>query len=180
MLQQQVSSFQQAIRTDLLKGQEAIYNNIVTDSNIAVMREQDFVSFFLPCFAGMINPPNWIVNWIQISGAATAEVSIISADGQQLFTVPPLLASSKVFLVNRAGSLGDIFRQQELLKNSLTTNANEVLFRQLDSKVHEIEQIQSESVKSRWDAIFARYNIVFNTATQSASPSTDTDFLEYE
>lgn len=180
MLEQQVSEYQQAVLQDLQKGQNTIYNNMLADPAIAKITEQDFVKYFLPCFAGFFNPPNWIANWIQISGAPTTEVSVVDFSGQELFKVPPLLASSAALLVNRAGSIGDIFKENQLLQGNLAGNAEEVLIHRLNAKSNEIQPSGVESVKARWLQIFSRYNIQQNQNQVNNKLTRDDDFLEYE
>lgn len=179
VLENQVSSLVAAIKDDLLSGEKKIYEGIVLAPMINTIPEEVFRNYYLPCFAGFVNPDNWIVNWIQVAGSPMAEVSVVDQNGQEVFRVPPLLASSKAFLINRAGSLNDIFSRQELLKNSLGNTHAEYVFQQLGHKSEEIDHSVSQDALQRWKVIFNAYGIVFNTPNTPQAQAGDDDIFQY-
>lgn len=179
MLEQQVSSLMTAIKDDLLSGEKKIYEGIVLSPMMNQITELTFRNYYLPCFAGFVNPPNWIMNWTQVAGNAMSEVSVVDEQGNELFRVPPLLASSKAVLENRDGSLRDIFNRQELLKNSLSGNHNEYVFQALDGKTKELEQNSEQDIRQRWGVIFQRYGIVAASATQQPQAPGEDDIFQY-
>lgn len=180
MLEQQVSSLMTAIRDDLLTGEKKVYEGIVLSPMINQIQEVIFRNYYLPCFAGFVNPPNWIMNWTQVAGNPMSEVSVVDEQGNELFRVPPLLASSKAVLENRDGSLRDIFNRQELLKNSLSGNHTEYVFQALDGKTRELDQRIEMDAPQRWNLIFQRYGIAPASASQQQEkqPGED-DIFQY-
>lgn len=159
MLEQQVSSVLEALNQDLLRGEKIIYEGIILNPMINTISEKEFYNFYLPCFAGLVNPPNWIINWTQVAGNPMAEVSVVDASGAELYRVPPLLASSMAVFENREGSLNDIFNRRDILKNSLGDQATQYLFNSLDAKTQELPSNSEVMYRERWRLIFERYGI---------------------
>ncbi len=179
-LEQQVSGLVAAIQDDLRNGEKKIYEGIVLKPMINSIQEAEFRNYYLPCFAGFVNPENWIINWIQVAGSPMSEVSVVDQNNQEVFRVPPLLASSKAILANRAGNLNDIFGRQELLKNSLTANHTEYVFSQLGQKSQEIDNNASKDAQDRWAIIFRLYGITFQKEGQvQQGPNSDDDIFMY-
>lgn len=52
--------------------------------------EEEFKRIWLPLFAGLSGPPP-IERWLYVAGSAFTEVDVISATGEKLYSVPPLL-----------------------------------------------------------------------------------------
>ena len=180
VLEHQVSNLVAAIQDDLRNGEKKIYEGIVLSPMINTIQESVFRNYYLPCFAGFVNPDNWIVNWIQVAGSPMSEVSVVDQNNQEVFHVPPLLASSKAILANRAGSLKDIFGRQELLKNSLTGNHTEYVFDQLGQKSQEIDHNASKDATDRWNVIFAAYGITFQRQDgNQQNPTSEDDIFSY-
>lgn len=179
VLEQQVSNFLQATRDDLLKGEQKIYEGLVLTPMINTIQESVFRQYYLPCFAGFVKPDNWIVNWIQVAGTPMSEVAVMDDNGQEVFRVPGLLASSKAFLVNRAGSLGDIFERRELLRSTLGGLHTEYVFQQLGQKADEIDHHASKDALDRWNLIFNLYGISFGHGNPQQNPSSDDDIFEH-
>lgn len=179
MLEQQVTGFLAAIKEDLLAGEKKVYEGIVLSPMLNTIQETIFRNYYLPCFAGFVSPQNWMLNWIQVAGSPTAEVIVQDASGQSLFQVPPLLATAKVILVNRAGSLNDIFHRQELLKNSLGGKHSEYVFQELERKQQELNMPIQQDTSERWDAIFQRYNVPVVETVRQGNDAPQDDIFQY-
>ena len=179
MLEQQVSGLLAAIKDDLLAGEKKIYEGIVLSPMINTIHESVFRNYYLPCFAGFVNPDNWMLNWIQVAGSPMAEVGVTNDQGQVIYQVPPLLATTKVILANRSGSLNDIFKRQEILKNSLGNQHNDYVFQELERKHQELDSNPLSDIAQRWEEIFTRYGVPRSEVSSSPSTSGEDDIFQF-
>lgn len=170
MLEAQVNKHLAEVQAHLQTGREKVYEGIVLTPMMNQISEEVFRNFYLPCFAGFVNPPNWIMNWTQVAGSPMAEVLVVDNEGRALFQVPPLLASSKAFLVNRAGGLKDIFDRHEMLKNSISADHSNYVYNALDDKIKELPENHTQNAKEVWNTIFARYGISPVSSQQAGQP----------
>lgn len=181
MLEKQVSKHLQAITDDLKAGQNKIYEGIILEAfPVNTITEVIFRNYYLPCFAGFVQPPNWMLNWINIAGSPTAEVGVTDEQGNILFKVPPLIAATNVILHGQGDTLSEVFSRREMLRNNISVDHNEYLHQQLDQKTQELGNPTNNEMVRRWEEIFQRYNVprnnTGNTGTQFGGGD---DMFEY-
>lgn len=181
MLQERVDRIKQAIIDDLKKGEQTIFNGLVTQIQPNRLPESIFVSYFLPGFLGTNPNQNWLLEWISIAGSPSAEVAVFDpATQQELFRVPPVLASRNILLPRGGWDLNDIFTRHEMMKGSLGGQGTKFLFNALAHKSDQALSTYQNTTNDRWAYILARYGYapVNEQPTRSPQASGD-DLFEY-
>lgn len=179
MLQNNVDRIKQTIMDDLKKGQEAIFNGLVTNIQPNRLPEPLFASYFLPGFLGTNPNQNWMLEWISIAGSPSSEVSVFDpATQQELFRVPPVLASRNILLPKTEGDLGDIFKRHEMMSNGLGSTGANYLFNALEQKSVQAISAYQNDTDARWQAILARYGYAPQNAPQG-NPNAAEDMFDY-
>jgi hypothetical protein len=177
MLQENVNRVKETIINDLKKGQETIFNGLVVNVLPNRLPEPLFANYFLPGFLGTNPNQNWMLEWISIAGSPSSEVSVFDpATQQELFRVPPVLASRNILLPKNEGDLGDIFKRHEMMAGSLGSSGTNYLFNALEQKSTQAIASYQNDTDERWRAILARYGYAPQNAPQTLSSSTDEMF----
>jgi hypothetical protein len=154
----------QRVEDDFENGKEAIYRGLVEDKAAVCqqMPEALFVNHFLPSILGEKNDnPNWMVEWIGVSGSPAAEVAVVNQKREVLFFVPPIINTS--VLSDSAGgtSYGRILNMHALHQEASPVKG--LLFmedsleqKKKDAFVKDINK-QTEGYRKQWESIKARY-----------------------
>lgn len=181
MLQEQVDHIKKAIMADLQKGEEAVFRGLVTEAQPNRLPEPIFATYFLPGFIGKNPNKNWLLEWISIAGSPSAEVSIFDPNTQQeLFRVPPVLASRNILLPPHGTSLTDIFARHEMMKGSLGNQGTKFLFNALSHKGDQAVSSYENTTDSRWVAILARYGYApVEESSKQTTSTTEDDLFDY-
>lgn len=178
MLQDNVDKVKQNILKDLNKGQDLIFNGLVANVPLNRLPEPLFASYFLPGFLGNNPNQNWMLEWIGIAGSPSAEVSVFDpATQQELFRVPPVLASRNILLPREQGGLNDIFKRHEMMGSTLGASGANYLFNALEKKSEQAVAAYQNDTDARWVAILARYG--YAPQNPIAGPSGDEDMFDY-
>lgn len=175
-----------SLNEDFQNKGDTIFTSLVENVKPNVLPESIFVRYFLPCFTGRSNPPNWVLEWISIAGTPTSEVMIISDQtNQPLFIVPSLLSTNAL---NYDGNVSfkNILDRFDQISNNLPTQGQAFLADALGGKGEEFlsnSQAQPRNLQL-WQHIYERYNIQLNTpSTQSTDVSSGEqsldDFISY-
>lgn len=143
---------------ELVQGSRAEHNKLP---------EEVFVKNFLPYFSGqqtIKENPDVIPAWIGVAGSPTAEVDIVDAAGQTVFTVPAHMDTTIINATARfqqGGTLTQAMNQFELEKNNLPTLAQTRAAQEMHSRTTTMIQGSSAAEENRkaWDLIFTRYNL---------------------
>lgn len=174
MLEETVSKVKQSIFDDLSKGQELIFNGLVTNAPLNRIPESLFASYFLPGFLGTNPNQNWMLEWIGVAGSPSSEVSVFdAATGQELFKVPPVLSSRNILLPSEQGGLNDIFKRHEMMGSTLGASSVNYLFNALEQKSAQALSVYQNDTDARWSAILARYGYTPQHPTQTSSSPED-------
>ena len=140
-----------------------LYDGLVNNNdNINVISEDDFVSGFLPYFAGELNiadNKDFVGLWIGIAGAPSNEVAVVDKNYNELYRVPALMNTGNIVPrndgafaqlmdeYNSRGSqipaLGDAFLKEEVTHIS----------KDLDNSIQ-----KNKDDEVRWLEIFKRYH----------------------
>lgn len=114
-----------------------------------------FRTRYLPLFTGEPTEANF-EEWIKVTGSAFREVDVFDATGKTIFTVPPMLYDSDVYLeqLNKVG----VMQQMQLAEQKA---ASMPMLGELHIQRYLTDNVKSvdpdwNSVKS-WNAIFTRY-----------------------
>lgn len=181
MLQERVDEIRQTIMEDLAKGQQTIFKGLVTDIQPNRLPEPIFASYFLPGFLGSNPNRNWLLEWISVAGSPSAEVSVFDPVTQQeLFRVPPILASRGLLLPRGSNDLNDIFVWHDMMKGTLGNQGTKFLFNALSHKSKQALSTYENETNERWTNILARYGYAPTQprADQTVSTPSD-DLFEY-
>lgn len=177
-LESHLESIRSSILEDINSKTDMIYSGLVADVPMNSIPESLFLNYFLPCFLGQGNNPNWVVEWISIAGTPMAEVAVFK-DGTRdlLFIVPGILSTNSLFLSSRNGDMNDIFTRYEQLNNNLPVNGMGFLKQALTAKQTELmNNFNMEQVKNTWSLILQRYNLLpKNIENLSSSESSKLD-----
>lgn len=181
-MQQRTDEIRQMILGDIQKGQERIFPALLHQYQPNVLPEEIFRDYFLDRFLGVVQDPTWVVQWINIAGAPSAEVSIIDKEGKELFRVPPAISSIGLgFNVNQRGSVPAMFSHA----NNLSNNSPVQALTFVSQTLHERSQLMLSTGATltdsqRWAAILARYDRLPQEVTiQQASSSGSDDIFEF-
>lgn len=182
--------------------QDTIFDGLVTkyEREKNVLPEHIFISDFLPYFCGerkIDDNPQVIPMWCTVAGNPSNEVTILSASGDKLYDVPPLMDSS-VFnptynhrRSDRQESIDDISAQADLLSQSLPERGERFFNEAFYHRVHMLKnkQFDNTEISQRWLGIFKRYGKVTadtssgegeGLAKPAAKSTISDDDLEFE
>jgi hypothetical protein len=168
------------INEDLNIRGNSIFKSLVEDKELYVNKlpESIFVNYFLPCFMGKSTNPNWMVEWITISGTPASEVRIVK-DGtdETLFYVPPILNLNNFILPNSANNLSSIFTRYEMYNRNLPMEGVTYLHQELESKKNMLTDPVDKGHMTNWISILQRYGIVPPPVAGNTQASGD--YLDY-
>lgn len=180
-IDKQVNQVREMLLAEMEKSQSVIFDGLLNNSYINKIPESLFVQYFLPCFLGNVNNPNWVMEWISIAGSPMAELGIIK-DGttELLYTVPSILNTNNLFLNKQDGDIGDIFAKYEQINNNIPVQGLNFLIDALNSKNNELlSKINFNEVNQRWINILQRYNLItLNDANSQQQNQSDGDYFE--
>lgn len=170
-LQQQVNTLVEDIRNDMVRCQKEIFEGLIGGYQINRLPESVFRAHFLMAFAGQPTDPNWVAKWIGIAGTPSAEVAIVDQQNNELFRVPPVIASTGVVLQGRsAGRMKDIFNHASDLSRNSPYQAVQFMNQALGTKTQEIGEAPESH--QRWREIFERYGLAVPQIGDSPSDAT--------
>ncbi len=180
-LQQQVNTLVEDIRNDMVRCQKEIFEGLIGEYQINRLPESVFRAHFLMAFAGQPTDPNWVAKWIGIAGTPSAEVAIVDQQNNELFRVPPVIASTGVVLQGRsAGRMKDIFSHASDLSRNSPYQAVQFMNQALGTKTQEFGEVPESH--QRWRGIFERYGLVVpqtDNMSESKAEQDGSDFFVY-
>lgn len=180
-MDQMTNQYINSIKEDLDVRGAGIFKSLVEDKELYVnaLPESIFVNYFLPCFMGKGNNPNWMVEWITVSGTPSSEVRIIK-DGtnETLFYVPPILNLNSFVLPTSENNLGNIFARYEMYNRNLPIEGTRFLYNELENKKKLLIDPMDKAHLSNWIGILQRYGIAPPTEPNSVA-GTSNDYLDY-
>lgn len=169
-LERQASTVRDMLLAEMDKSKTVIFDGLLNNSFANKIPESLFVNYFLPCFIGTRQEPNWVMEWISIAGSPMSEVAVFK-DGtnQVLYNVPSMLNTNNLFLNKQDGDLGDIFTRYEQISNNIPTQGLNFLVEALNSKNIEIlNKVNFNEVNKRWIEILQGYNLIQNNQNQQS------------
>lgn len=173
-----LDSIRTSVTEDLNKGINTVFGGLVTNISVHTVPESLFSSYFLPGFLGQNPNPNWLAQWIGIAGSPTAEVSVISPKGAELFRVPPVLLSKDVLFTRARSNFSSIVQHSHLLQNS-AYGKDAFLNSAMADKSQELSSVPSMNLAvTQWAHIFSFYGITVDGGTTPDTPPED-DMFEY-
>lgn len=181
-LEQQMNSIKAAIFNEVEKNKDTVFKGLLENPLINTIPENIFVNYFLPCFLGKVNNPNWVMEWISIAGTPMSEVGVLKeGTNELLYKVPGLLQTNNLFMQRKEGDLSDIFTKYEQINNNLPVNGLSFLLEALNSKNQELlNNISFDATNTVWYDIFKRYNLITESQQTSVSQQSNlNDFLEF-
>lgn len=153
------------------------------------LHEPIFRQYFLPFFTNAVAPSpdnNAYAYWVGVAGSPTSEVDVVDDSGEVLFTVPALLNTNSLEVLqnrHRGPSMKDMYLEYAQLSQGLALVATNVWNRGLYEKMQDIIKTNNPAMQTdvdKWKMIYAYYNL---TPVQNSTPintgSTETP-LEYE
>lgn len=155
------------------------------------LEEHIFKNVFLPMFLGQPNPavgePIRIGNWTAFAGSPHAEVDVIDARGQVLFTVPPAYNAKAIAPAQFDGGTDGmkyVMNQTRLLYDVRPVEAEGFFYQEITQRATNMKSSDDATTKryeEAWKKIFQFYNVnVVTDAPQTtagkAPPATDYDY----
>lgn len=180
-IENHLDSVKNSIINEMETVKNIVFNGLVENTIINKIPESIFVNYFLGCFIGKVHNPNWVIEWISISGSPMAEVDVINDNtGEVLFRVPGLLHTNNLFLNREDGAISDIFVRYNQLNNNIPSSGLKFLLEALNSKNNEfLSNLNLTDVSNRWSAIFNRYNLINNSGVSVNKDNSLSDAFEY-
>ncbi len=180
-IEQQANTVREMLLAEMDKSKTVIFDGLLNNSSVNKIPESLFVNYFLPCFIGTRQEPNWVMEWISIAGSPMSEIAVFK-DGtnQILYYVPSLLNTNNLFLNKQEGDLGDIFNRYEQINNNIPIQGLNFLIEALNSKNAELlNKLNFTEVNKRWIEILQGYNLIqSNQDQQSNSLSSSGDYFD--
>lgn len=170
-MQSQADEMRQMILDDLNKGQTKIFEGLVNNIQVKTISEKIFRDYFLPCFLGNPSSQHWVAEWIGIAGSPSAEVAVINEQGEELFLVPPMIASTSMALAQHQfgqARMNDIFAHTSNVANNSPHQAMVFMTSALGQRAPHMAGVHTlDSVIARWQAIYERYGVAKPVAAQT-------------
>jgi hypothetical protein len=181
-IDQQASAVVEMLQAEMEKSKTIIFDGLLSNPTFNCIPESLFVNYFLPCWIGRSNNPNWVMEWISIAGSPMAELGIIK-DGttEVLYYVPSILNSNNLFLHKSEGDLGDIFAKYQQYNGNVPAQGLGFLFDALSTKNQELlKKVNFTEVNQRWINILNRYGLIqqTNVSNQENNNSDNADYFE--
>lgn len=168
---------------------DRLYHSLVKDEkeDVSVISETDFVSGFLPYFAGELNIPDnkaFISTWIGIAGNPNKEVAVVDNKNQELFRVPALL-NTKPIEPRSDGRVLDVMDEYITRGSQFSALADQYLNKESINITTPISEklIENKKDEERWNEIFKRYGKKLPQSIKDNKEiilEEDDDMLDYE
>lgn len=181
-IEQNINKVLEMIYRETTKTQDIVYSGLVEGRTVNRIPESLFVNYFLPCFLGQRENPNWIMEWISIAGTPMAEVDVFDDNTKQiLFTVPSVLNSNRLLLSNQGANINDIFSRYEQINNNMPINSLNFLISALNEKGSQLlSSVNNNEPIQKWIYILKRYGYINEQQQQqSSNEPQQLDFFEY-
>jgi hypothetical protein len=178
-VEEQMNAIREAITEDLNKNKDIIFNSLVEEAPINSIPESLFVNYFLPCFIGRVDNPNWVMEWISIAGTPTSEINVVK-DGTQefLYRVPGIL-STKTLFNNNSLALSDVFTRYDQLTSNMPSQGLNFLMGALNNiNKNLLSDYDNDSVKKSWLHILRRYSLIEDYYHED-SPDSNSNISDY-
>lgn len=182
-----VETFNSAAAQAVIRKIDFCFNAIVTRIENNVLPEDIFVNVFLPYFSGEVEVDensDVIVQWISIAGSPSREVTIIDENSKPLFTVPALLDSSGIDIMNKnkGQSFNNIAANYFLHKNQLPIIGQNYLNTSLEKRVKSLnpEETKHDKTIKQWIYILRKYNKLGQSASEVVDNSSKLGDDEFE
>lgn len=179
-----LTPYQQKIAEEI----KSIYNSIekISESNIARMREEVFVYYYLPLFVGEENIHIEVSfdSWKRYAGGVFNEVIIIDNNGAELYRVPALFDKDKISPILSGRKISDVMVTAEQYSRIHPNQGRAYLNNELNARAIFMKNIGDNATnKERWNNIFRRYNkpeIISSSEKniKTQSPKCDNDCFE--
>lgn len=179
-IEQSINKVLEMIYKESTKTQDIVYNGLVENKTINSIPESLFVNYFLPCFIGQRENPNWIMEWISIAGSPMVELNVFDDNTKQvLFTVPSILNSNRLLISNQGVNINDIFNRYEQINNNMPINSLNFLISALNEKGSQLlSTINNNEPLQQWIYILRRYGYI-NEQQQPQNETQQLDFFDY-
>jgi hypothetical protein len=184
-----MSTLQQMFEEELRQATETSSRGLLEGFERNKLEESLFRQHFLPFFTNSVapSPDNPVyAYWVGVAGSPTSEVDIVDSTGNYLFTVPALLNTNSLEVLqnrHRGPSVKDMYLEYAQMSQGLAPVATNVWNKGLYDKMKDIitsDNPASQSDREKWNKIFAYYNIHVNVVTESNTNETNEAPLEYE
>lgn len=183
-----MSSLQEMFNEELKQATETSSKGLIDGFTRNKLHESIFRVSFLPFFTNSVAPSpenNAYAYWVGVAGSPTSEVDIIDDSGTVLFTVPALLNTNTLEVMqnrHRGPSVKDMYLEYAHASQGLAPVATNAWNRGLYDKMNDIitsTNPASQSDQEKWNKIFQYYGLAPKVQTTSTTIS-DEPPLEYE
>ena len=183
------NSLQEMFTEELNQATEMSSKGLLEGFERNKLHEPIFRQYFLPFFINTVPPSpnnNAYAYWVGVAGSPTSEVDVVDDDGNVLFTVPALLNTNSLEILqsrHRGPSVKDMYLEYAQMSQGLAPVATNVWNRGLYEKMQDIITPNNSAMESdveKWKKIYAYYNLtpVQNTTVVNNAPTESP--LEYE
>lgn len=173
-------------KKDVMSTINTAFDMLVVPVN-AQLPENIFIEYFLDFFrnynTGDLNEP-LNLKWIELSGSVYNEVDILNAEGDVIYTVPPLMARADldgkpIEDFNFSKMVGEY----NLRSNRLQTDAQNFLNNQLNGLDTQISSDHIPSIAARWNQVFSRYatnTVLPDQIKLTVEPNNADTYIDYD
>ena len=179
-IEDQANRVRNMLLAEMEKSKNIVFDGLLNNSVLNNIPESLFVNYFLPCFLGRSNNPNWTMEWISIAGSPMAEVGVFKDNTTEiLYVVPSLLNTNNLYLHKQDGDIGDILTRYDQINANMPVRGLNFLIEALNSKTAELaSRINFTDVNNKWINIFQRYGIVTQNPVTQATQQDSGDYFE--
>lgn len=174
------------LQEQMLTRIENTYNVLIGSKDVKNrIPENVFTYYFLPYFTGKVQSSEdqkYTATWIAVAGSPTAEVDVFGPDGKTLFTVPPIVDTSRYDPTSggRGKSITAMVSEAELYGTLSPVARQNAMDSVLSGKLNQyIKDGVNQENALRWYEIFKRYGLVadevVNTQTKENESRLDPD-----
>ncbi len=166
---------------------QELYNGLVSANDKPnVISEEDFVSGFLPYFAGetsIKDNKDFISVWIGIAGAPSNEVAVVDKNYNELYRIPPLMNTSGIE-PRTDGAYASLMEEYQNRGAQIPALGDSFLKEEVSHISTEIEASLKRNIEDekRWVDIFKRYGkkLPQNIKDNTEIILEDEDILDYD
>ena len=183
------NALQQMFNEELKQATEMSSKGLLEGFERNKLLEPIFRQYFLPFFTNSVAPSpenNAYAYWVGVAGSPTSEVDVVDEAGNVLFTVPALLNTNSLEILqnrHRGPSVKDMYLEYAQMSQGLAPVATNVWNRGLYEKMQDIITTDNPAMQSdreKWKKIYQYYGLTPAIASQSSLANTDEPPLEYE
>lgn len=182
------TTLQQMFDEELKQATETSSRGLIHGFEKNKLKESIFREYFLPFFTNEVAPSpenNAYAYWVGVAGSPTSEVDVIDDNGNFLFTVPALLNTNSLEVLqnrHRGPSVKDMYLEYAQMSQGLAPVATNAWNRGLYEKMKDIitsDNPAFQSDREKWKKIYEYYGLTPKETTTNITYNNEPP-LEYE